>query len=629
MGTHLKVSGALIPANAETGVAGTAPLAESKAGVAAGAGRAGPAPAPPVAASTVTEPRLAPRSLDRLLQSMLGRLTFGVSPASVGLAYFDWALHMALSPGKQQELAEKAMRKTVRLLLHAVQVAREGDEVPPCIDPLPQDRRFLDPEWRHAPFSLIYQSFLLGQQWLHNATSEVRGVSQHHEQVVSFIGRQLLDAVSPSNFIPTNPVLLRRTLESGGANLVQGYFNWLQDWERAIAGRPAAGSEAFRPGQEVAVTPGEVVYRNGLMELIQYRPTTTEVRAEPILILPAWIMKYYILDLSPRNSLVKYLVDRGHTVFMISWHNPGIDDRDLTIADYVQLGPLEALRAISAILPGRKTHAVGYCLGGTLLAITAALLSRDGGMPLASLTMLAAQTDFTEAGELTLFIDESQLTYLENLMWDQGYLDTKQMSGAFQLLRSNDLIWSHLVRGYLMGERETMSDLMAWNADATRMPYRMHSEYLRRLFLDNDFVEGRYEILGHKLALSDIRLPIFAVGTEADHVAPWRSVYKINLQVDADVTFLLTSGGHNAGIVSEPGHAGRHYRVARRARGDIYTDPESWIAMTPPVEGSWWPAWGDWLSERSGDKVAPPEMGAPGKGLPPLEPAPGRYVLQQ
>jgi polyhydroxyalkanoate synthase len=622
LGTRVEPISPPTPAN--SAASATPPAGQPAGGVKekmSGAAGRGGAPA-------VVEPRLAPRSLDRLLQSMLGRWTLGVSPASVGLAYFDWALHMALAPGKQQELVEKAMRKTVRFLLHAGQSAREGDDLAPCIEPLPQDRRFSDPEWRQPPFSLIYQWFLLGQQWLHNATTAVSGVSHHHEQVVSFISRQMLDAASPSNFIATNPVLLRRTLESGGQNLSQGFLNWLQDWERTIAGRPASGSEAFHPGHNVAVTPGEVIYRNRLMELIQYKPTTEQVQAEPILILPAWIMKYYILDLSPQNSLVRYLVERGHTVFMISWLNPGVDDRDLAIADYIQLGALEALRCISTVMPGRKVNAVGYCLGGTLLAITAALLSRNGDNPLASLTLLAAQTDFTEAGELTLFIDESQLTYLENLMWDQGYLDTRQMAGAFQLLRSNDLIWSRLIRGYLLGEREAMNDLMAWNADATRMPYRMHSEYLRCLFLDNDLVEGRFELLGRKLYLSDIRLPIFAVGAEGDHVAPWHSVYKINLQVDADVTFLLTSGGHNAGIVSEPGHPHRHYRLARRAKGDMYVDPDSWLAMTAASEGSWWPAWAEWLESASQGKVAPPSMGAPAKGLPPLEPAPGRYVLQ-
>jgi polyhydroxyalkanoate synthase len=590
------------------------------------AGQTPPAAADPKA--NVTEPRLAPRSLDRLLQSMLGRVTQGVSPASLGLAYFDWALHLGMSPGKQQELVEKAMRKAVRFATAATRGLQSPEGMTPCIEPLPQDHRFRDPEWQRPPFNLMYQWFLLNQQWWHNATTNIDGVSRHHEQVVDFVFRQLLDMVSPSNFLATNPVLLRTTIERQGANLTQGMVNWLEDWERAIAGRRPVGSEDFRPGRELAVTPGQVVFRNRLIELIQYAPATPEVEAEPILIVPAWIMKYYILDLSPRNSLVKYLVDRGHTVFMISWHNPDAEDRDLEMADYVQLGILEALRAIGAILPERKVNAVGYCLGGTLLAIAAALLSRDGDGPLNSVTLLAAQTDFTEAGELTLFIDESQLAYLENLMWDQGYLDTRQMAGAFQLLRSNDLIWSRMIREYLMGEREAMNDLMAWNADATRMPYRMHSEYLRRLFLDNDLIEGRYSIAGRPVALSDIRQPVFAVATETDHVAPWHSVYKINLELDTEVSFLLTSGGHNAGIVSEPGHKGRHYRLSHRREGERYIDPDSWLAATPVAEGSWWPVWAEWLEARTSGKVAPPPMGAPAKGLPPLGPAPGEYVLQ-
>jgi polyhydroxyalkanoate synthase subunit PhaC len=582
--------------------------------------------AAPVAAAA--EPRLAPLSLDRLLQSILGRITLGISPASLGLAFGDWALHLGMSPGKQQELVEKATRKTVRFAIHAQRALRSPEGVVPCIEPLAQDHRFRDPQWQERPFNLIYQSFLLQQQWWHNATTGIQGVSRHHEQVAGFAARQLLDIVSPSNFLATNPKLLRRTIERQGANLVQGSLNWLEDWERAIAGRAPVGSDAFRPGRDVAITPGQVIYRNRLIELIQYAPTTERVHAEPVLIVPAWIMKYYILDLSPGNSLVKYLVDRGHTVFMISWHNPDAEDRDLEMADYVQLGVLEALKAIGLVLPKRKVHAVGYCLGGTLLSIVAALLSRDAESPLRSLTFLAAQTDFTEAGELSLFVDESQIAYLENLMWDQGYLDTRQMAGAFQLLRSNDLIWSRIVRDYLMGEREPMSDLMAWNADATRMPYRMHSEYLRRLFLNNDLVEGRYTINGRPIALSDIRQPIFAVATESDHVAPWRSVYKINLQVDTEVSFLLTSGGHNAGIISEPGHKNRHYRFSSHREGERYLDPESWLAATPSAEGSWWPVWAEWLEIRSAGKVAPPEMGAPEKGLITLGPAPGEYVLQ-
>ncbi|TPW00334.1 MAG: Poly-beta-hydroxybutyrate polymerase [Beijerinckiaceae bacterium] len=297
-------------------------------------------------------------------------------------------------------------------------------------------------------------------------------------------------------------------------------MNFWADWERAIGGGPPVGAGAFQPGERLAITKGEVVYRNRLIELIQYAPTTREVCAEPLLIVPAWIMKYYILDLSPGNSLVKYLVDSGHTVFMVSWHNPSAEDRDLGLNDYLRLGILDALNVIRAIVPECKVNAVGYCLGGTLLSIAAAYLAREENFILNSITLLAAQTDFTEAGELTLFIDDSQLNFLEDIMWEQGYLDIRRMAGAFQLLRSSDLIWSRVVHDYLMGQRSPMIDLMAWNADATRMPSRMHSEYLRLLFLHNDLFEGRYQVDGRPIVLGEIRVPIFAVSTERDHVAP-------------------------------------------------------------------------------------------------------------
>jgi len=457
----------------------------------------------------------------------------------------------------------------------------------------------------------------------------VRGVNKRNENMVAFATRQFLDVWSPSNSVFTNPEVLARTQLEGGMNLLRGWQNFREDQERTLSGKKPVGAEAFEPGRNVAVTPGKVVYRNRLIELIQYAPTTDKVRPEPVLIVPAWIMKYYILDLSPENSLVRYLTAQGHTVFMISWKNPGPEDRDLSMADYRQLGAMAALDAVTAIVPGEKVHAVGYCLGGTLLAITAAAMARDGDERLQTVSLFAAQADFKEAGELTLFINESQLSFLEDMMWEQGFLDTKQMAGAFQILRSNDLVWSRAVHDYLMGERQPMTDLMAWNADATRMPYRMHTEYLRHLFLDNDLAEGRYVVGGRPVALTDIRTPLFAIGTELDHVAPWQSVYKFHLLTDTAVTFVLTKGGHNAGIVSEPGHPRRHYRVSTKPSDGHYVDPEIWLGETPRREGSWWPEWSAWLDVHSGKPVAPPAMGAPQAGYAPICDAPGVYVHQQ
>ena len=566
---------------------------------------------------------------DRATHAAVARFTGGISPAAVAEAYLDWATHLAYAPGKRAQLAAKAIRKAARFGSYAARYALEGGKTACCIKPLPQDRQFVDDSWRQWPFNFIYQAFLLQQQWWHNATTGVRGASKKHEAMVSFGTRQILDMVAPSNFPLTNPEILRHTMNSGGLNLLNGWRNMLEDWERAISGKRPVGAEKFAVGRDVAKTPGKIVYRNRLMELIQYAPATAAVRPEPVLIVPAWIMKYYILDLSPENSLVKYLTEQGFTVFMISWKNPGPDDRDLGLDDYRTLGVMNALDAINAIVPDQKVHAAGYCLGGTLLSIAAAAMARDGDDRFASLTLFAAQTDFTEAGEIMLFIDESQIAFLEDAMWEQGFLDSQQMAGAFQMLQSNDLIWSRMVRDYLLGRREKMTDLMAWNADATRMPYRMHSEYLRRLFLDNDPAEGRFVAGGAPVTLADVKVPIFAVGTERDHVAPWRSTYKIHLQVESEVTYLLTTGGHNAGIVSEPGHPGRSFRINTKRTGDHYVDPDRFYAEAPRKDGSWWPEWVKWLADRSGALAALPAMGAPRSGYPPLDDAPGTYVLEQ
>jgi len=592
----------------------------SKPGAAAGT-RRGAAWAPPAPGAHAFE------AVDNALHANLARLTHGMSPIVLWRAYLHWLVHLAHSPGKQAQLSDKAARKALRLALYAGRCATNPD-TEPCIEPLPQDRRFAGEDWQKPPFNLIHQSFLLTQQWWYNATTGLRGIPKQEQDLLEFTSRQLLDVFAPSNFVATNPEVLRTTLAQGGMNLVQGAHNLAEDWERAVSGKPPVGAEKYVVGENLATAPGKVVYRNRLIELIQYAPTTSKVRAEPVLIVPAWIMKYYILDLSPHNSLVKYLVDKGHTVFMISWRNPDAEDRELGLDDYRHLGVMAALDAVGAIVPERKVHAIGYCLGGTLLSIAAAAMAGDGDERLSTMTLLAAQIDFTEAGEIMLFVDESQVAWLENLMWDQGYLDTHQMAGAFQMLRSNDLIWSRVVHDYLLGRRQEMNDLMAWNADLTRMPYRMHSEYLRSLFLANDLAQGRYEVDGRPVTVSDVRAPMFAVGTVKDHVAPWRSVYKVHLLTDTDVTFVLTSGGHNAGIVSEPGHPRRTYQVATKREGDMWVDPDTWEAQTPRNDGSWWPELVAWLKEHSGEEVAPPPMGAPEAGYAPLDDAPGRYVFQ-
>ncbi len=566
-------------------------------------------------------------NIDRAIHAQIARTTGGLSPAALAAAYWDWAFHLAASPGKQAQLAEKAARKTLRLTDYALRrfagaCGEDGERCAPCIEPLPQDRRFSAPAWRNLPYDLMWQGFLLQQQWWHVATTGLGGVSSQHEKMVAFAARQWLDLMSPSNFLATNPEALKKTIDEGGANLARGFQHFMEDWTRRLAdGRPP-GAEKFRPGHEVAVTPGRVVYRNRLIELIQYAPTTDMVRPEPVLIVPAWIMKYYILDLSPHNSLVRWLVAQGFTVYAISWLNPGPQDRDLGMDDYRTLGVMAALDEIGRRHDGRRVHAAGYCLGGTLLSIAAAAMGRDGDDRLQTITLLAAQSDFTEAGELTLFINESQLDFLEDLMWRQGYLDIRQMGGAFRLLRSNDLVWSYALHAYLMGERAELNDLMAWNADGTRMPYRMHSEYLRRLFLNNDLATGRYVVDGRAVALSDIRTPVFAVSTEHDHVAPWRSVFKIHFLSDADVTFLRVSGGHNVGIVADPAQNHRSYLVRDDPHGEPYVDPDAWLQMARRKNGSWWPEWAAWLAARSSAPVAARPL------TDGLCDAPGTYVLQ-
>ena len=557
-----------------------------------------------------------PADLDRVLHVWQSRFTGGRSPSTLCLAFLDWAAHAANAPFQTAALGQTALAQWGRL----ARAALGGER---AIAPQPGDRRFTGAAWQQRPYDLLTQAVLLGEEWWDSVARSPGGVAKPNERIVAFNVRQWLDMLSPSNVPWLNPEVIEATRTTGGANLAAGIRNLLCDNPASPAD---AGSGGFKVGGNLATTPGEVVFRNALIELIQYAPTTAEVGAEPVLIVPAWIMKYYILDLSPGNSLIRWLVAQGRTVFAISWRNPGADMRDTSLDDYRAQGVMAAVDAVRAICGNAKIHATGYCLGGTLLTIAAAAMAGDNDDRLASLTLFAAQTDFTEAGELQLFITEDQLDFLNDLMQTQGYLSSAQMGGAFRMLQSNDLIWSHSIREYMLGERDNPNDLMAWDADGTRMPARMHIEYLRSLFLDNDLAEGRFKVDGRSLALDDIKLPMFVVGTERDHIAPWHSVFKLHLLNDGDLTFVLTSGGHNAGIVSEPGHPHRHFRVRRRAGGARTLGPDEWERETVPQDGSWWLEWNSWLDRHSGPRIAPPPMGV--HGFEPLCDAPGSYVLE-
>jgi polyhydroxyalkanoate synthase subunit PhaC len=570
------------------------------------------------------------QDFDREFRAQVAQMTAGLAPTAFTTAWADWAMHLALSPAKRRELQQHAMVRANDTWMFALR-ALAGSPVPPDdgFDGSP-DRRFERQAWSQFPFNVYARAYQNNLALLNEAVRDVSGVTDYHAQLMEFAVRMLLDATSPSNFLASNPELLALTQAEQGQNLVRGLEHVIEDVGRTLKGGAPAGSEAFEVGKTVAVTPGKVVFRNDLIELIQYEPTTKDVHAEPLLIVPAWIMKYYILDLSPHNSMVKYLVDQGHTVFMMSWKNPDEKDRDVGMDDYVEKGFRAALDAVAAIVPKRKIHAVGYCIGGTLLAIGAAALERDSGERLASITMFAAQTDFSEPGELAFFINPSQLAMLEATMHRKGVLESRQMGGAFAMLRAQDLLWQPMVNQYLKGQRDRMIDLMAWNADGTRMPWRMHSEYLYRLYLDNELATNRFPVGGKLIRLSDINVPMFVVGTEADHVAPWKSVYKVdNLVRSDDLTFLLTSGGHNAGIVCGPVHPKRHYRIRTRRLAEAHLAPEDWMEAATKHDGAWWPAWQQWLAEHSSGRTKPPAMGAPGKGYPVIEDAPGQYVRQR
>ena len=553
----------------------------------------------------------AAQALDDRVRAALSASTMGLSPVALGLATADWWMHLVSSPGKQMTLAQRAVQLAQEAAQASAQPSGESDA------------RFKDAAWQQWPFNAMKEGFKASDRWWREAT-QVDGMTRHHRQLMDFFARQWMDALAPSNWAVTNPEVLAKAKETGGESLRKGLELYLQDQQAAQKAKAETSAEELEPlefavGKDVACTPGKVVFRNHLIELIQYSPSTDKVLPEPVLIIPSCIMKYYILDLSPQNSMVKYLVGQGHTVFIVSWRNPDASDRDLKMQDYLSMGVLEAMAAVKTATGAASIHTMGYCLGGTFLAIAAAALGRvqrkktrtakeqaliPADMPkLSSVILLAAQTDFSEPGELGIFIDEEQLANLRQSMNEKGYLSGKQMGGSFQFLASKDLVWSRNTRRYLMGEDDASFDLMSWNADQTRLPARMHSEYLTSLFLNNALASGQYRFAGETVALMDIDAPMMVVGTTRDHVSPWKSVYKIHLQTDTHVTFVLAAGGHNAGIVSEPGRPRRSYQISSVEDGEGWTDPDVWAAQTPVVQGSWWEAMGQWIKQRSGTPI--------------------------
>ncbi|MEO7775453.1 MAG: alpha/beta fold hydrolase [Steroidobacteraceae bacterium] len=572
------------------------------------------------------DPVLDSASMTRLLRVQLATVTGGLAPDVYATAWWDWFLNVNKHPPTRQLILQDAVAKAMDHWSFFIKAAA-GQPV----SPVEGDARFAHAAWSQWPFNVLAHGYRNYTDWWEKAWTQVPGLSVESERTLQFMARNAFEVFSPANYLGTNPELLEVTRAEAGQNLVRGFSNWLEDLERTIGKKPAAGTEDFVVGVHVAATPGKVVLRNDLMELIQYSPQTDTVYAEPILIVPAWIMKYYILDLSPANSLVRYLVSQGHTVFIVSWKNPDAGDRSLAMDDYLRLGLNATVDAVARIVPDRRIHAVGYCIGGTLLSIGAARLAADGDQRLASMTLLAAQQDFSEPGELSVFISPSQLDMLEAVMERDGVLKSEQMGGAFALLRSRDLLWTPAVNTYVRGKRAELNDLMAWNADGTRMPCRMHADYLRQLYLNNALAKGEFQSEGRPVDLAAIDVPMFVVGTETDHVAPWPSVYKARgLTRSADYTFLLTSGGHNAGIISGPEHPRRRYRKRTWSNATETLEPKVWFDSTKPTTGSWWPLWQRWLVEHSTPgRVAPPETVGVTAGQADLGDAPGQYVLQK
>ncbi|MCZ8142900.1 MAG: class I poly(R)-hydroxyalkanoic acid synthase [Acetobacteraceae bacterium] len=540
-------------------------------------------------------------------------------PMHIGNAFLDMTTRLMANPAKLMQAQIGFWQDYLTLWQHTAR-RMMGEPAPAVIAEDQKDKRFKDEAWRdNEVFDFIRQSYLLSARYMQGLVHDAEGMDEKTAQKVDFYTRQFVDAMSPTNFVMTNPEVLRRTAETGGENLLKGLSNLLTDLERGQGNlRIRMTDESkFKVGENIAVTPGKVVYQNDLMQLIQYTPTTEKVLKRPLLILPPWINKYYILDLRPKNSFIRWAVDQGHTVFVVSWVNPDAKLAEKGFEDYMLEGPYAALDAIEKATGEKSVNAIGYCLGGTLLSATLAHMAVKKDTRIKSATFFTTMVDFTEAGELGVFIDEEQLKALEAKMQKRGFLEGREMATTFNMLRANDLIWSFVVNNYLLGQDPFPFDLLYWNDDSTRMPARMHSFYLRRMYQQNDLIKpGGIELLGVKLDLRKIKLPTYILSTREDHIAPWASTYRATQTYAGDIRFVLAASGHIAGVVNPP-DAGKY---SHWVNTELPADPEAWLAGSTELAGSWWPDWQRWVSGQ--DPAQVPAR----KPKNAIEDAPGSYV---
>jgi polyhydroxyalkanoate synthase len=488
------------------------------------------------------------------------------------------------------------------------------------------DSRFSAPEWETNPYyHTLKETYNLASEYLLAEAEETDGDAGTEEQRrLRFHLKQFVDAMAPVNFLLTNPAALRRVVETGGASVAEGTRNLLSDVQEGKL--TMTDINAFEPGENLAITPGKVVYRNELIELIQYEPQTEKVHEIPMVWMPPWINKYYILDMQPKNSFVKYMVEQGYTLFVVSWKNPDASMDETTFEDYMHKGPLAAAEVVRDITGSETVNPMGYCIGGTLLAMTLAYLEAKGENKFGPATFMVSLQDFSEVGDTSVFVDDEQIDFMERQMLERGYLDSSSLYNMFNLLRSNDLIWSNVVNNYLMGQKPPSFDLLYWNSDNTRMTRNAHSFYMRNTYLENNLVEpGKVKLDDVPIDLSRIKQDVYAVGAEKDHIVPWKSAWRISQLVSGNTRFIMANSGHIAGIINHPG----------KGKGNFWTNdaaekantPEEWFETTEKHEGSWWTDWAKWLSERSGKKKDPPKMGS--EKHPPLEDAPGTYVKER